>query len=167
MPIVIISPTENFHFTLDNEFISTPAGECCPICVIDLDCSLVKCAVVTCEVGQIAVKRPGQCCNTCVPDVVKPPLVDECKVVVCKDGEIAITRPGQCCEVCVPGVVGPPVQRIGCNSCSNGYNDGCNDCVCDGNGQLLGCTERACLLQGEPFCKPDCSTVLCLNPVCQ
>eukprot|EP00121_Abeoforma_whisleri_P010576 Awhi_evm1s9756 len=123
---------------IDDEIKTTPAGECCAVCVPNHDCSVVKCAQPNCEAGQIVVKRPGECCQICVPGVEDV-------------------------------LVGSPVQQIGCASCSNtnAYNDGCNDCVCDNEGNTLSCTKRACLEQKEPFCQPDCSAVLCLNPVCE
>eukprot|EP00121_Abeoforma_whisleri_P012971 Awhi_evm1s11974 len=58
---------------------------------------------------------------------------------------------------------------IGCSRCSatSAYNDGCNDCSCDGDKNLISCTKKLCLVQGEPYCKPDCSSVSCLKPVCK
>eukprot|EP01134_Creolimax_fragrantissima_P005820 CFRG5820T1 len=49
------------------------------------------------------------------------------------------------------------------------FYDGCNDCQCDNNGNIKGCTKKACLIQEEPFCKETfeetnivtCATILC------
>ena len=57
------------------------------------------------------------------------------------------------------------IYIVGCETCPSGYNDGCNDCICDENGNAA-CTKKACSVKGEPFCKPDCSTILCENPRC-
>ena len=58
-------------------------------------------------------------------------------------------------------------NTVGCDTCKSGrYFDGCNDCICDGNGNPI-CTLKFCFTQSEPFCRPDCSAVFCLlNPVC-
>jgi len=41
-----------------------------------------------------------------------------------------------------------------CDTCPQGYNDGCNDCRCPSrsNSAVGFCTRKACLTQGEPYC---------------
>ena len=56
------------------------------------------------------------------------------------------------------------ILTVGCENCPNGWNDGCNDCFCQ-NGTTV-CTEELCAIKGEPFCKPDCSTILCAEVTC-
>ena len=56
---------------------------------------------------------------------------------------------------------------VGCDTCRTGeYNDGCNDCSCQGFGDVL-CTAKECETPGEPFCKPNCEGILCANPTCR
>ena len=54
---------------------------------------------------------------------------------------------------------------VGCETCESGYNDGCNDCMCDNNGIPL-CTKRACITNNEPYCHPTCSNKMCKKVKC-
>eukprot|EP00121_Abeoforma_whisleri_P005603 Awhi_evm1s5082 len=44
-----------------------------------------------------------------------------------------------------------------CRTCDFGYNDGCNDCKCDKEGNSQ-CTERKCIIHTTPFCTFECTS---------
>ena len=93
--------------------------------------------------------------------------VVRCGLPTCNSDEIAVLQPGNCCEECVPDTCENSMSKpkcIGCETCPYGYNDGCNECSCDKNGQEI-CTLRACLINNEPYCKPDCNKP-CKLPKC-
>jgi hypothetical protein len=73
------------------------------------------------------------------------PVVCPADAKLCIDGSSVGRDPNNNCEF----VPCPPPS---CKVCPFGFNDGCNDCRCDKNGNES-CTDRACLVQGEPFCK--------------
>ena len=70
-----------------------------------------------------------------------------------------------CCNKCVPGMcprggtTEAPKPCIGCDTCPNGFNDGCNECECV-NGEPV-CTQKLCQHFGEAYCQPDCHGVTC------
>lgn len=66
---------------------------------------------------------------------------------VCLDGSTVSRDPNNDCEFL-------PCPPVSCKVCPFGYNDGCNDCQCDEDGNAS-CTERFCLVQGEPSCFPE------------
>ena len=134
-----------------------PAGECCPTCIDNPDCSVVSCLRPQCLEDEVLITKPGECCPECVPSVCElptPPPTPECSYVFiwyCLSTFITYFE---------------YMYIVGCDTCPRGaFNDGCNDCECDGNGNA-DCTEKSCLVQGQPFCQPDCSAVLCINLLC-
>ena len=55
---------------------------------------------------------------------------------------------------------------VGCNTCPGlRYNDGCNECFCDENGNSI-CTKKFCRFPRQPFCRENCNTVDCAVPKC-
>jgi hypothetical protein len=72
------------------------------------------------------------------------PVVCPADAKLCVDGSSVGRDPSNNCEF----VPCPPPN---CKVCPFGFNDGCNECRCDKNGNES-CTERACKRLGEPFC---------------
>merc|ERR1712228_481733 len=79
----------------------------------------------------------------------------------CPDGSY-VSRDGNngcafsACPTTLTTTVGCGIDR--CTS----YNDGCNECTCNVNGNAV-CTERACLVESEPFCT-GCSPGFIIDP---
>lgn len=101
-------------------------------------CASVKCATVDCSADEVAVTKPGECCQTCEPKAggcedVKCEPVDKCSA-----GYELAQPPGACCEGCVPKG-GVACLEIACvtTNCPAGYVRGdkvggcCYDCVPD------------------------------------
>ena len=47
------------------EILEVPEGECCPICVLGVDCSAVLCLRPVCEEGETIEVPEGECCPIC------------------------------------------------------------------------------------------------------
>ncbi|KAJ7636175.1 hypothetical protein B0H17DRAFT_503408 [Mycena rosella] len=74
-----------------------------------IDCSLVRCAVVKCPLGQTSQIKPGTCCPTC-----RPCDCSAVQCLACPDNTVAITVPGQCCPTCKPK---PDCTNVLCLEC--------------------------------------------------
>ena len=72
-----------------------PEGECCPICFPD--CSLVRCALPICPIGQKAMVPEGECCPECVPDC----SAVSCLKPVCLARQVLKVPDGKCCPECI------------------------------------------------------------------
>ena len=82
----------------------------------------------------------------------------------CDETERKVIKPGKCCEECVPKACPKDDgQCIGCKTCPYGFNDGCNDIVCDANGIKTKLTNNVCEKLGPPFCLPSCVENSCAN----
>lgn len=143
----------------------TEPGQCCPTCVPDGSggtnsggtnsggtssggtgaggaCTgmAAACSAIACGPGYKSVKKPGQCCPTCVMSGAggtsgtagtggAPNLCGgiACPAIACRSGYTSVKQPGQCCPTCVPdgagGTGGTGTCTVSCPAvvCAEGY----------------------------------------------
>mmetsp|Transcript_4639 Transcript_4639/g.14016 ORF Transcript_4639/g.14016 Transcript_4639/m.14016 type:complete len:324 (-) Transcript_4639:57-1028(-) len=83
---------------------------------------------------------------------------DGCNTYQCRNGQVVSSTDNVCTEI-KPARCESPELR--CPDDCKIFNDGCNECECDNDSIATGCTERACLVQGAPFCQKYKPCVLC------
>ena len=66
------------------------------------DCFLVGCAGLNCGPNDIIGTKPGECCQSCIPQRNCTDIA--CDVIECFENEISIVPDGECCPICVPGL---------------------------------------------------------------
>jgi hypothetical protein len=110
------------------------------------ECEKRLCAadVMTCPDGSF-VGRDSE--NGCTFQPCPTPVVCAADVKICYDGSASSRDPNNGCEF----MSCPPPS---CANCPYGFDDGCNQCACKSKTSKPVCTERACLVQGEPKCNP-------------
>jgi hypothetical protein len=81
------------------------------------------------------------------PRCLPAPVVCTADVKTCYDGSATSRDPNNGCEF-------SPCPPPTCKNCPYGFDDGCNQCTCDSKTSKPVCTEKACLVQGEPMCYP-------------
>ena len=71
-----------------------------PFCITN--CDNIVCPILNCRRKQIKIKKPGECCETCIRN--RKCNRNNCEEPTCSEGEIAIYQPGKCCKECVIGL---------------------------------------------------------------
>ena len=90
---------------------------------VRVDCSLVRCAMPLCAIGQVLVNRDG-CCPECVGRPSRCATV-LCAAIACPDGQQRVATPGDCCGHCQPM---PAVAE--CNTTADCPVYACFACPC-------------------------------------
>ena len=139
---------------------SCPCGynDGCNDCSCDALGSLTGCTEIACFV------QGTPFCNDCRPpccDLADRPQGAIESPLCCPDGTWA-GNIGDGTSICPDGTTVSfgnegDICAPSCESCPCGYSDNCNDCSCDVDGNLIGCTDLACPVQDPFFCK-ECDT---------